>query len=219
MAKVVGPLHSSEARGSVGALTYNTWRGISIVKARSGPTTQYSDAQVALRALAALATTSWQGLTDAERHLWHLYAADHTDLDWTGNPQRLSGYNWYIRANVRAQVLGKPIREAPPTVILDRYIRSISTVPQPLSIVVLWDIEAWPIGGDLHVEIYGTGPHSAGRHPTIKQCVRVGSRLSYQEQFIWSGLDPGLHTVFIRPVHAHGITAGWARTTGTANEA
>ncbi len=216
MAKVVGPLHSSEARGSVGSLTYNTWRGISIVKARVGPAKQYEAAQVAIRTKAALATASWQGLTNAQRDAWYDYANAHVDVDWTGNPQRITAYNWYIRANVRAQLLMEPIREEPPTAVVDDGLTDLITIPGPAYIIITWNYHPSPPQDFLYVEIYGTGPHSPGRHPTIKQCHRVKHAFADALSTAWSELDPGLYTIFIRSIHAQGVTSPWAKTTGTA---
>lgn len=216
MAKVVGPLHSSEARGSVGSLCYVTWRGIHVVKARAGPTIQYSAAQVALRAKAALATASWQALTDAQRDLWYTYANAHVDVDWTGNPQRLTGYNWYIRANVRAQLLGAPIRTSPPTVVVDDLLTDLVASAGGGGLIITWNYDPWPPQAGLYLEIYGVGPHSPGRHPTIKQCHRAGHDIAEGLFWTWTPLDAGLHTIFVRSTHIQGVTTVWQKTTGTA---
>ncbi|MCK4298945.1 MAG: hypothetical protein KAX80_05400, partial [Planctomycetes bacterium] len=162
MAKVVGPLHSSEARGSVGSLTYNTWRGISIVKARTGPTIQYSDAQVALRALTANVTAAWQAATDAQRAAWDQYANNHLDIDWTGNPQRITGYNWAVRINVRRQLLGQPIEPVPPTYVIDIGLTDLEAEPTNGNIVIYWDLYPFTPPPQLLVEFYGTPAHSPG---------------------------------------------------------
>lgn len=117
MVKVVAPLFSAEARGSVGALTYNTHRGVSIVKTRSGPSTQHSTRQDALRACAASATAGWQALTDQQREAWNDFARDHPGQDWTGNPKRLTGYNWYLRINSVALDIGWSLFDSPPAAI------------------------------------------------------------------------------------------------------
>lgn len=216
MAKVVGPLHSSEARGSVGSLCYVTWRGISVVKTRSGPTTQYSDAQVAIRTKAALATASWQSLTDAQRDAWHDYALNHLDIDWTGNPQRLTAYNWYVRANVRAQLCGAAIRTDPPTHNLDQGLTDFHIDDANGGFFIYWGVDPWPPAAGLRVEFYFTGPHSPARHPTLKQCIRLASELADSLYYSWTPIDPGFYTVFGRFIHPQGVVAAWHRTTGTA---
>jgi len=205
MAKVIGPLHSSEARGAVGSLVYNTWRGISYAKSRSGPTVTQSEDQQALRALTAAATTAWQALSDIERRAWDYYATEHVETDWTGNGKRLSGYNWFVRLNVRAQLIEQSISDSPPTehpayllegLIVDQfppYIRARCDEPVQLS-----DLS-------LYLELWVTDSHSAGRHMPVE----LADRKSYcdvaDQPALWRYPGPGIHTAFCRFVLANGI--------------
>ncbi len=211
MAKVIGPLHSSEARGSVSSLTYNTWRGISTVKTRSGPTTQYSDAQVYVRGKARLATILWQTRTDAQRDAWSTYANEHADIDWTGNPQRLSGYNWFVRINVRTQILGQGFRTAPPTHAITYSIADLAIANPFTDVKVLWTPFYEPPYTDLYVECYMLGPHSAGLNPNLKACDRKGHELEYQGSFTSSLTALGWYTAYARPIHIQGVVGVWAR--------
>jgi len=215
VAKVVGPLHSSEARGSVGSLTYNTWRGISIVKARAGPATQYSDDQVALRALTALATASWQSITEAQRNAWRHYANEHTDIDWTGNPQRITGYNWYIRINVRRQLVGEAIEITPPTHSPTEAITGLELIKVLIPWYLTWTDQGVYSPASLYYEVYIAGPHSPGRHPNIQQADRKGYTASFPNLWTWGSPAPGLYTFFARPVHSQGTIGVFARATGT----
>ncbi len=215
MAKVVGPLHSSEARGSVGSLTYNTWRGISIVKARAGPATQYSDAQVALRANTALATDDWQNLSDAHRQEWEQYALQHPDIDWTGNPQRLTGYNWFIRATVRAFLVGAGMRPSPPDIVINYRIFNLRTTPGVDFITILWQVTPLEPPGYFKVEAYGSKAHTPARHPTIKQCTRIGYDIADGLSLPWNDPGAGLHTIFARLIHTQGVVGPWHKTTGS----
>ena len=216
MAKVIGPLHSSEARGSVSSLTYNTWRGISTVKTRTGPTTQYSDAQVDVRNKARLATMLWQTRSDAERDAWNDYAANHVDIDWTGNPQRLSGYNWFVRINVRTQLCGFGFRATPPDVLLNTSLLTVASAGSPNWIDITWTIPDWNPPADLHVEIYGTHAHSVGSNPSIKMAHRITNVIHIDHYYAWTPLDPGWYTMWLRPIHKQGVTAGWFTTRAEA---
>jgi len=216
MAKVVGPLHSSEARGSVSSLTYNTWRGISTVKARAGPTTQYSADQVALRAKTALATAAWKAMTDAERSLWNHYADTHPDVDWTGNPQRLSGYNWFVRINVRRQLLGLAISDPCPTAIVDYSIKTLTVTGSAVFTLVNWDIQNWPPVWETAIEVYLVGPHSPGRHPNLPESDRKGYSLEAEGAYSTGSDGLGWYTAFARPVHPEGVVGVFARAIGEA---
>ncbi len=93
MAVVTWPLSSGEARGRVGGLIYNTWRGRSYVKAHAHYQTGLSPLQQTNQALAAIATAAWQSFTDQRRSAWADFANRHNTPDWTGNTRRLTGYN------------------------------------------------------------------------------------------------------------------------------
>jgi len=211
MAKVVGPLHSSEARGSVGSLTYNTWRGISIVKARAGPTTQYSDDQVALRALTALATASWQSITDAQRDAWRQYASEHLDSDWTGNPKRLTGYNWYVRINVRRQLISLAIEVLPPTEPVTYSITGLRYTNPIDDLHIRWDVLPWEPQGEQYIEFYIVGPHSPGRHPNIQQADRKGHATELTGSYYYHFPPTGTYTLFARPLSNQGLVGGFQR--------
>lgn len=222
MAKVTGPLHSSEARGGVGDLQFNTWRGLHTVRKRSGPTTLYSEDQLFLRAQAAQCTHRWKEISDAQRSAWNVFAASHPDPDWTGQPKRLSGFNWFIRINVRLLLIywdqdpyhtpgWDGIRDDPPEdfdlppLIID----SCYSNPGD-SVVIDWIYqEGWD--EKVCVEAYLAGPYSVGVNPTIKQADRKGSRIHGNFFFRFETAAAGRYTFFIRHINQHGITGGWLR--------
>jgi hypothetical protein len=119
MAKVTMPLYSAEARGSVGPYTYTTLQGVSVVRSRPRPKTQYSPRQVAIRSHTRLATQRWQSLTQSQRDAWNVYANNHLCPDWTGIQKRLSGYNWFVRINCLAQDAGLSIFDNPPSELIE----------------------------------------------------------------------------------------------------
>jgi len=216
MAKVVGPLHSSEARGSVGALTYNTWRGISTVKARTGPTTQYSSDQVALRAKTALATAAWQALTDSQRAAWHNYAVQHVDVDWTGNPQRLSGYNWFIRINVRRQIIATGIENDPPDTPFSYAFEGFSVYWDNPFIRTLWTPQYDFLDTSCQVEVYVAGPHSPGRHPNLPESDRHGNVSEFMGFYTFTPAPASTYTCFARAMFEDGQVCGFRRGTAAS---
>ena len=216
MAKVSGPCHSSEARGLVGSLVYNTWRGVNYVKGSATPEIEYSEAHVALRDLTALVTASWQGLTDVQRAAWGDYADDHRERSCLGELIRLTGYNWYVRINVRRLLVDEGIEEAPPTLVLMHRISGLTIYVGAGHLHPRWTHVVACTPATLYYEFWRCGPHSAGMMPTVRQCRRVGFTTYASGEFFDASDGPGLYTYFVRPEHSTGLVAGWDTAKGTA---
>jgi hypothetical protein len=211
MAKVVQPLGSNEARGAVGGLTYNTWRGISTVKTRSGPSTQGTEAQLDIQAKAKACTQAWQALTDAQRHNWRIYSSNHLDPDWTGEDKRLTGYNWFLRINVRRQLFNYAIESTPPTDQCKTNLIDIETYAMPGAQLLTWDTDPhWPVYTHI-VDIWLAGPHSPGRYPNIQDAKREGWEEANSIPHILWGPTPGWYTWFLRPIRTNGVAGQFYR--------
>jgi len=209
MAKVVGPLNSSEARGRVGAYIYNTWRGQSYVKSTKLPKTEFSTDQIALRLLTANATIAWKAASDADRARWLDYANQHPDQDWTGKPQRITAYNWFVRANVRRQLLALPVSVLPPAHQLAFAISDISVIWEDPYFLVNWGTPETYDPPTLYAEFYIVGPHSPGARPSVKMAKRRAA-VEYDNGY-WGWLVPelGYYTIYVRPVHSQGTVGIW----------
>lgn len=214
MAKVVGPLNSIEARGRVGALVYNTWRGIHTVKTHTDPATQYSDKQVELRALGSYCVAVWQAMSDDERRLWDIYASEHPDADWSGHPRRISGYNMFLRINVRALLLEESESITPPTISLAYTLDGIYTSFTPPNLYLRWTGASWPDYDDYRAEIYCSVPHIPTRHPSVKDCLRDG--YTYASDGVYTiPATSGLYTTcFVRLAHISGLVGEWQSARG-----
>lgn len=213
MAVVVGPLHSSEARGSVGSLQYNTWRGRSTVRTRSGPAIedQYTDARVNLRGLTAVATAEWQAMTDAERAAWTIYANEHTNHDWTGSPKRITGYNWFVRINVRRQLAGTGIEIVPPTETVTVMLTELELFIDGPDHYIYWETEGIYDEDETGTEIWLTAAHSPGANPGVKAAKRLDVVPMIASQFYISVTPTLWYTAFLRPILSNGVVGGWAR--------
>jgi hypothetical protein len=178
MAKVVSPLMSIEARGKVGGLIFNTWRGLNTVKSFKSPVQPNTALQLAAKARLQTESQAWASLTAAQRTAWNQYAQDHILTDWTGKTKRLSGQNWFIACNCRLLLAGQAAITAPPA------------VPAPAAVVgfalsydgaVTHKIQAtWtsPIAAGVKLFIYAVGPLGAGRTPKIERAHIVQTPLS-----------------------------------------
>lgn len=205
MAKVTQPLGSIEARGSVGGLTYNTWRGIRTVKTRSGPAALPSPLMLQILAYAASATTTWKTITQAERDRWNAWAVDRREPMWTGQDKRLTGYNWFVRLQVRQQLLGNIPDDFPPNYAIKWSIENLRLDLIAGDMLLWWTDPGIPDVNDYYVEIYRAGPLSAGRNATIHDAFRVTAVQFFLEGYSWSAPAPGTYTCFARLLHYNGL--------------
>jgi hypothetical protein len=167
MAKVINPLLSVEARGRMAGLVYNTWHGISYVKAHSGPNQPNTAAQLAARARLVTIGAAWRDLTQVQRDAWTTYAAAHPESDWTGNPLRLTGQNWYIRCNVQLDRMGQSAISDPPAVAAPDAITGWAVAKTVNDLTVAWTA---PVATD-YIDIFGLGPVSTGVDPKIEHAI------------------------------------------------
>lgn len=213
MAKVVGPLNSIEARGSVGSLTYNTFRGISTVKGRCPKEPRDSFAQLAVRELTRQATAYWQAMERIDVDLWNAYAQIHTEADWTGQTKRISGYNWFIRINVRRLLAGAVISADLPTAVW-------TFVPLVLEVssVGLDMLFEWTDPYDYHpefavVEVRSALSQSAGRTFNLPETNTVFRTDFYALSTTVIDANTGYFTFYFRIIDGSGIVSPWQRST------
>jgi hypothetical protein len=166
MAKVIGPLHSTEARGVIGGLIYNTWRGIRYVKRMTSPAQPRTLLALDIRAKAITLVRAWQSLSATTRSDWGIYAFDNPVLDWTGIAKRLTGCNWYVGLNTRLLKLGFIKSDIPPAAPAPPAIVSFSATGQVAGIRCIWES---PGGTGTQVIFYLHGPHSKGRQAKFPQ--------------------------------------------------
>jgi len=165
LAKVIGPLHSTEARGRVNSLVYGTWRGIRFVKTYIAPVFKEPDCRIPQKERVAAAVAAWQGLSDTDRAAWHLWAQAHLEPDWSGIPLRLTGANWFIRCYTRIlRVAGSPPAQPPPG--YPPYPLATWTITQTDNNAhLVWTYPTQPEAHTYYVQILRQGPFSIGRQP------------------------------------------------------
>jgi len=159
MPKVKNPLFSQEARGGIGGLVYNTWRGINYVKTNTSPTGQGTELRLAAQAKLSAVAKEWAQLSDAERAGWNQYAIDHPVTDWTGSPKRLTGMNWYCKLSVELHRLGAASVDTAPVVAAPDPVTGFALSMSSDDIQATWTA---PTAADYHLEFFIQGPHSTG---------------------------------------------------------
>jgi hypothetical protein len=207
MAKVLNPLHSSEARGRVQGLQFNTWRGTRFVKTNTSPCQPRSARQLTIRSRTAYLTRYWQSLTALNRGYWNAYAVSHPAIDWTGSPKRLTGLNWFVRCNSRLLDIGESIIEAPPEAAAPEAPTTFAATGAAGGITINWDAMA---GTDLQIDIWLCGPHSAGVQGKIERATHVAYDVGETPPQNITDLFPGTYTAFGRTIdETTGLTSPW----------
>lgn len=209
MAVVTQPLGSAEARGSVGGLTYNTWRGRHTVKSRSGPSREPTADQLAVLALGKNASLHWSEIDQEQRDGWRRWANEHPESDWTGQPKRLSGHSWYVRLYVRASLVGETPIDDPPNGIPDWLPQTLYASQSGANWYINWDPFSIPPVDQEYIEVYLTAPLSAGRNPTLHDADRTGYADAMDTAFNLGELLAGWYTCWIRPVRFDGMVGSF----------
>jgi hypothetical protein len=196
MAKVIGPLGSSEARGRVGGLIYNTWRGISTVKVKHAPCQPRTSLQLALRAIAITLVRLWASCVNKVD--WNNYAAIHPYVDGMGNSIRATGANWYVALNTRLKRMGLAAVETPPAVAAPNAIVGLDASCTSGSFSPTWTAPSLAADG---VDVWMDGPHSPGRKGSLAKANYLAN---------WTGDQSGLGSVNALPgnytLYARGIS-------------
>lgn len=105
MAKVLNPLMSQEAIGSLGAITFSKWRALRTVRGKANPARRFRTVQTVNRARLGYLSRQWSTLTDAQRELWRGWARVHPEPDGFGGTFILTGEQAFIMLNIQVMRL------------------------------------------------------------------------------------------------------------------
>lgn len=165
MAKVVGPLHSDQARGRLGDLVFGESHGIGFVRNYTAPIFGTPDPRDAQKARIAAANTAWLSLSQAQHESWSIYAQAHPRLDWTAIPFRISGYNAFVSCfTICLRAGGTPLAD-PPSSQPPTPLSSLSSSQIGNDISIAWVSTSQPEAHTYVVHIFRSGPWSLGRVP------------------------------------------------------
>lgn len=213
MAKVVNPLMSSEARGRVGGLIYNTWRGARTVKIKTAPAQPRTTRQLAIRAFAVTCVRAWAVLSAPNRAGWNTYATEHTDTDWTGSPQRITGLNWFVRCTTRLLDLAKAQVDTAPVAVAPASVAALVATGGAGQISCAFTASA---GTDISIDLWTQGPMSAGKIASIARAKHRIYGPGETTPLVIPSLSPGLYTVFARHIsETNGLASPFVSATAT----
>lgn len=211
MAIVTGPLHSSEARGAVGALVYNTYRGRAYVKARSTPLLEYTDPQIAAREMMNEVHFAWAALSDEQRDAWSQYAKDNHGCDWTGQLKTLSPWNWYAKIGYLIYNNFGITPTLPPNPVTSYQFATLQAAQVGPNIEITWSPVSPSPSPEWMIETWVTAPHAATVHPSPKLAKRYLSDPEFWGATSFFPSAPGFYTLYLRPVSLVGCTMPMTR--------
>ena len=104
-------------RGTIAGVTYSANRSGTYIKKWAKGVNPQSMLQQIVRGLPAAVGPYWNALTDEQRTDWDQFALVPNELDFNslGVQYFLSGYNWFVRANVRRALVDLAPTDTPPS--------------------------------------------------------------------------------------------------------
>jgi len=213
MAKVIGPLHSTEARGVIGGLIYNTWRGIRNIKRMTSPAQPRTQRSLQIRAWTIRLVRAWQSLSAGNQGLWNDYAAAHPLIDWTGIAKRITGANWYVALGLRLLDMGKSLVSTPPLTVAPDPPEAFAAANGAGSSVLTWTATA---GTDKTLDYWVYGPHSPGLRAKIQRAKHYKYCAGESGTDTFTPGTTGLFTFFARMLDEdNGLSSTWVSDTAT----
>lgn len=198
MAKVSGPLHSSEARGGMGGLVFNSYRGIATVKAKTAPCQPRSAKQLAARSAAVQLARLWAAnLFHAE---WDAYARDHPHVDGMGSSLRSSGANWFTALGTRLLAIGSPIPPAPPQWTAPPTAVGLSLSWTAPNLTLTW---VDPTGELDRIQIWRDGPRSPGTIGRLAAAKLHATVFGYDMPYSLNLTGRGAITIYMRQIDVY----------------
>lgn len=215
MAKVLNPLLSTDARGSVGGVTYSINRGIHTCRVKARPARRFRTTQPRNRAILGFTSTYYQELTANQRVAWEQWAQDHPQPDGFGSTFLLTGHQAFIKLNHTAIRLDDwgAICADPPGSPIDASIDALTVATGATlagDIDLTWTFQGVGDAGDF-VEQQIAGPFTSAAKQSVESRFRfVQSCAGNLELDTIPGLTE-LHWYWVRAryVSAEGQVSAW----------
>lgn len=123
MANVSGPLHSIDASGSLGPLTYQAGVSGHVCKLRyPGVNTRTIKTTDFRRQVISQLSYAWRSIDLPSLTEWQAFAKEYTIYTQSGKQKRISARDWFFRLNVdRIRILGVPTTRPPLSPVCDYF--------------------------------------------------------------------------------------------------
>lgn len=104
-------------RGTIGGITYSANKSGAYVKRWARTVNPRTYEQQIVRSQPALFKPYWDAMSDEDRAAWDAFAADPNELDYNslGIQYWLTGWQWFVRANLRRASASLEITDTPPS--------------------------------------------------------------------------------------------------------
>jgi len=155
MARVTYGPEVTELAGSIGGVTYQKNASGNIAKLRSNPVVNPTLRQAVRQNNMAMLVAYWPTLSQADKDLWNDLAAAHLHTTPWGREKALSGYQWFLSANLTHRSIYANVITAPTEWQVFTPPQVFTLTATALTLKIIWAPAYNPLG---HWRIYLTLP-------------------------------------------------------------
>lgn len=105
-----------QVSGRIGGTIFSHNKGGMYIRNGTKPTKVTTELALKFKALMGKVSKEWQRLTAENRAAWVSYAATNSEKNRLGRSISITGQNWFVRCNTRAQAVGGVTLTLPPTI-------------------------------------------------------------------------------------------------------
>lgn len=219
MAKVLGPMHSEQASGSVSGFTIRLWRGLHTVTTKGRPLRRVRNIMPENRALFAFLSRKWGTLTPTVRQSYDVWGQNHPQPNSFGQTIILTGSQVFMMlTDTIVRLYGYiPPPFTPPVADMTWGLATLVVAAGANAGEILCTFATLgngPAGDKIEVRVAG-GFQSRARNFVDGKFKYVGAVAGNVATYTITGLTVGLwYWVEARGVDATGQTSPWIRAQG-----
>lgn len=164
MAKILFGVGVSDARAKLGGHVFSKNRNGAYLRMKVSPTQPRTTNQLNVRSLFGQFSQAWgQILSDAQRSGWKALASSNPTPDRFGNPQILTGLQFYQRVNRNLSTIGVARLDTAPAGTTVESLISVTLTATFTGSVLHLNFTPTPLGPTSHLVIFATHCVSPGR--------------------------------------------------------
>ena len=169
----------SDARGSAGGITASRNRSGNYLRKRIKPTNALTSFRSRARNDLAGAASAWPTLTSAQRSAWNSFADTNLVPNKLGDLVKISGIDWFVRANSLQSLAGNALLTDPPTgtgtTLLTNATFTSLTVSTGDVVFTIDSTNDWANEDDGRLFVFATQPLSPGRNAPAGSFQYIGA--------------------------------------------